>query len=439
MKSKRIIKIAPEYWDEELECMPPDQLREIRTLKLHKYLRYTYQNSSYYKKLMDLCGIQPKSVRSLEDFQARIPLLRHVEILENQKTKPPFGDFLAVGLRDITRIYCSPGPLAMPFSKEDMDSYINATANGLYICGARRGDIVDISYAYQWDLAGTMLDDGFRRLGCAVVPGGPGMSKTHIRIMKHLGVTVLRAFPSFALKLAETAKKMGINPRKDLALRLIIIGGEICSDQMKERLAEEFSAEVREMYGWAETGFVAAECFKGRGMHCFSESIVEAINPVTCQVVKEGEAGVIVVTDLSRKAMPLIRYKTGDIVEGLITEPCECGRTSVRLQRIIGNTGEHLHIRGVHVTPEIIQSIIKRHSDISRFQIIIDKDGFSESVALRAEMTNVRDPKMITEKLSDELRVSTRLRVAIEFVPKGSISADSPILIDSRNQRNVSV
>ena len=211
MKTKGIKKIVPEYWDQDLECMPPDELREIRTLKLHKYLRYTYQNSPYYKRLMDHCGIQPETIQSLEDFQDQIPLLNHKEILEKQKRNPPFGDFLAVGLRDVTRIYCSPGPIVMPFSKEDMDSYINATANGLYICGARRGDIVDISYAYQWDLAGTMLDDGFRRLGCAVVPGGPGMSKTHVEVMKHLGVTVLRAFPSFALKLAETAKNMGIN------------------------------------------------------------------------------------------------------------------------------------------------------------------------------------------------------------------------------------
>jgi len=433
------MKIVPEYWDEEFECMPPDQLREVRTLKLHKYLKYTYQNSLFYKKRWDRCGIQQKSVQSLEDFQARIPLLRHNEIIENQKTRPPFGEFLSIGLKDVTRIYCSPGPLMMPFSKEDMDSYINTTATGLYICGARRGDIVDISYAYQWDLAGTMLDDGFRRLGCAVVPGGPGMSETHVRVMKHLGVTVLRAFPSFALKLAETAKKMSINPRKDLALRLIIIGGEICGDQVKERLAEEFEAEVREMYGWAETGFVAAECLEGRGMHCFSDSIVEVINPITCQPVKEGEEGEIVTTDLGRKAMPLIRYKTGDIVGGLITEPCECGRTSNRLKRIIGNTGEHLHIRGIHVTPEIIHAIIRQHSDILRFQIIIDKDGLSERFALRVEITGVRDLKTIAEKLSDELRVATRLRVVIEFVPIGSISEDAPILIDKRNLRNTSL
>jgi phenylacetate-CoA ligase len=327
----------------------------------------------------------------------------------------------------------------MPFSKEDMDSYINATANGLYICGARRGDIVDISYAYQWDLAGTMLDDGFRRLGCAVVPGGPGMSKTHVEVMKHLGVTVLRAFPSFAMKLAETAKKIGINPRKDLALRLIIIGGEICDDHVKERLADEFSAEVREMYGWAETGFVAAECFKGGGMHCFSDSIIEIIDPIKGQSVKEGEAGEIVTTDLSRKAMPLIRYRTGDIVEGYITEPCECGRTSIRLKRIIGNTGDHFHIRGVHLTPEIIQSIVKQHNEILRFQMVIDKEGFGDSAILRVEVSHVRNPKKIVEKLSTDLRVATRLRIAIELVPSGAISKDAPILIDKRNLRAVSV
>jgi phenylacetate-CoA ligase len=429
---EKVMKVVPEYWDEGLECMSPEELRELRTLRMHKHLRYTYQNSSFYRRRFDEYGIKPEEIVSLEDFQSRIPFLQHKEVIENQKIKPPFGEFLSVGLKDVARIYCSPGPFIMPFSKEDMDSYINATANGLYICGARRGDIVDISYAYQWDLAGTMLDDGFRRLGCAVVPGGPGMSKTHVLVMRHLGVTVLRAFPSFALKLAETAKKMDINPRRDLKIRLIIIGGEIYGEREKGILGEEFGAEIREMYGWAETGFVAAECREGGGMHCFSDSILEIVDPVTGKPVLEGEGGEIVTTDLTRKAMPLIRYRTGDFTEGFNTEPCLCGRTSPRLKRVIHRSSETLRIRGVHLTVEMIEEIFKRHVGIGKFQAVIDKDGYREQFLLKVESADLQNKRRIKQILADDLRAATRLRAEIDVVPHGSIAKNEPTLLDKR-------
>jgi len=429
------MKVVPEYWDEGLECMPPEELRELRTLRMHKHLRYTYQNSSFYRRRFDEYGIRPEEIVSLEDFQSRVPLLQHKEVIENQKAKPPFGEFLAVGLKDVTRIYCSPGPLIMPFSKEDMDSYINATANGLYICGARRGDIVDISYAYQWDLAGTMLDDGFRRLGCAVVPGGPGMSKTHVLVMRHLGVTVLRAFPSFAMKLAKTARKMDIDPRRDLKIRLIIIGGEIYGEREKEVLGKEFGAEIREMYGWAETGFVAAECREGGGMHCFSDSILEVVDPATGKPAGEGEGGEIVTTDLTRKAMPLIRYRTGDLTEGFNTEPCPCRRTSPRLKRVIRRSGETLRIRGVHLTIEMIEEVLRRHAGIGKFQAVIDKDGYQERFILRVESPDLRDKRRIEQILADDLRAATRLRTEIDVVPHGSIAKNEPRLLDKRISR----
>jgi len=224
------MKIVQEYWDEELETIPPDQFKELRTLKMQKRIRYAYQNSLFYKNAFDEAGIRPEEIQTLEDFQERIPFLTHEQLIKNQHENMPFGNFLAVGIKDIRRIYCLPGPLIVPFSKSDLAESINITANALYICGARRGDIVDITVSYQWDMAGTMLDDGFRRLGCAVIPGGAGMTKTHLRVMNHLGVTVLFTFPSFALKLLETAREMGIDPRNDLKIRLMIITNEVCDE-----------------------------------------------------------------------------------------------------------------------------------------------------------------------------------------------------------------
>jgi len=428
------IKITNEYWDEYLECMPREQLNQQRALMMHKHLRYTYQNSTYYKNLFHRIGLNPETVVRMEDFQSRVPLTRQEEIIANQVDSPPFGDFLALNLKHVTRIYSSPGPLMMPFSKEDMDSYINTTANGLYICGARRGDIADITYAYQWDLAGTMLDEGFRRLGCAVVPGGPGMSETHALVMKHLGVTILRVFPSFAFKLADTARRMGIDPAGDLKVRLLIIGGEIIDEEEKARLAKVFDAEVREMYGWAETGFVAAQCREGGGMHCFSHNIVEVIDPDSGEPVGPDKRGEVVVTDVSRRAMPLIRYRTGDITAGLTYEPCPCGRTSPRLQGIVDHTGDTLHIRGVHVTPRMVEDVVRQQKSIGRYQIIAEKEGFGERFVLRVELEWQEDRNAIAKKLKEQIRIATRLRVVVEFAPRGSIREGGPIIIDKRHE-----
>lgn len=433
MIPQNLTKIIPEYWDENLERMDPQRLGETRTLKMQKHLRYAYQNSPFYKISFDKKAIRPEEIKTLEDYSKRIPFLTHKQIIKNQNSKPPFGDFLATDLKDIRRIYCSPGPLMMPFSKGDMDGFINTTANGLYICGARRGDIVDITYAYQWDLAGTMLDDGFRRLGCAVIPGGTGMTKTHIHIMRHSGVTVMFASPYFAMKLAATAKEMGIDPKKELKIRLIIIRGEEAfTAKDKEILAGEFGAEVRAIYGGAETGIFAAECSKGNGMHCFADSILETIDPVTEEPAVDGKLGEIVTTDLSRLAMPVIRYRTGDLVEGIDAEPCPCGRTSPRIRRIVGRMGDILRVKGVYLIPELVKEVVQKHETLGRFEIVIDRPLYDERLLIRAEASGCKNANAIKEQLIDDLRAVTRLRAEIDLVAPGSISKSNFFVIDKR-------
>jgi phenylacetate-CoA ligase len=430
---KADLKIVRDYWDEDLECISPEKILEVRTLKMQKHLRYAYQNSPFYKKVFDKAGLRPEEIKSLEDYSRHVPFLRHKQLIENQNARPPFGDFLCVDIKNIRRIYCSPGPLMMPFSKSDMDAYINATANGLYICGARRGDIVDVTHAYQWDLGGTMLDDGFRRLGCAVIPGGTGMSRTHIGIMKHLGVTVIFAFPTFAMKLAETAKEMGVDPRNDLKVRLIIIKGEaIYGRNDKEILAEEFGAEVREMYGGAEAGFLAAECAYGGGLHCFTDSITEIIDPLTGRASAEGEGGEIVTTDLSRKAMPIIRYRTEDFTEGFNFEPCPCGRTSPRIKRIAGRTGDIVRFKGVYLIPDIVKQIISRHDSLGKFQIVVNRTGRRENLLIKVESSDPENNQGIKQLLIEDLRAATRLRAEIDLVPFGSMGEDAAVVLDER-------
>jgi phenylacetate-CoA ligase len=426
------VRIVSSYWDEDLELISPEKLEEIRLQKMQKHLRFAHQNSLFYEREFNKAGFRPEEIKDLDDYRERVPFLSHMQMIRNQRANPPFGDFLTMRLKDVSRIYCSPGPLMMPFSAGDMDSYINTTANGLYICGARRGDIVDITAAYQWHLAGTMMDTAFRRIGCAVVPGGAGMTRTHIGIMKRLGVSVMFAFPSFAMHLADTARKMGIDPATDLKLRLIILATEVYGKNDKTMLAEAFGADIREMYGGAETGFVAAECPYGGGMHCFTDSILEIVEPGTGRNVEAGYTGEIVTTDLSRRAMPVVRYRTGDLTEGLITDPCRCGRTSPRLMRIVGRTGEIERVKGVYMIPEIIDQIIRKHHGLAKYQIVIDRPRFQDRLTIRVETDSPNEGPIIKQKLIDDLRAVTQFTAEIDLVPMGTIDQESPTVVNNR-------
>jgi phenylacetate-CoA ligase len=424
--------MVSEYWDEGLECMSLDSLQKRRLLKMQKHVRYVYQNSAFYKTAFDEAGVRPEDIKTLDDFRERVPLLAHEQLVENQRNNPPYGDFMTTGIKDVRRIYCSPGPLIMPFSKSDMEVYINTTANGIYIAGARRGDIVDITYGYHWDLAGSMLDDGFRRIGCAVVPGGTGMTKMHVRIMRQLGVTVIFAAPSFAMKIADTAEAMGLDPKKDLKVHLIIIGGEVYDDSEKEELSERFGAEVRRMYGGAEVGFVGAECSHGGGLHSYSESIIETIDPETGQIITDGGPGEMVCTDLTRIGMPILRYRTGDLIDGVNAEPCPCGRTSLRVGRVVGRVGKILRVKGVYLIPEQIKEVIAMYKEMGAFQVFLERDRTREKLLIRVESKVPEDDESTKASLIEDLRAVTRLRAEIELVPFNSIGKDAPMVIDKR-------
>jgi phenylacetate-CoA ligase len=235
------------------------------------------------------------------------------------------------------------------------------------------------------------------------------------------------------MKLAETAKKMGIDPRKDLKIRLIIIRGEeIYGEHDKDLLAEEFGAEVREMYGGAESGFVAAECPYGGGLHCFTDSIVEIIDPLTGRASAEGEGGEIVTTDHSRKAMPVIRYRTEDLIEGINFEPCPCGRTSPRIKRIVGRTGDIVRVKGVYLIPDTVKQVVSTHDSLGKFQIVVDHSGRRERLLIKVESSDPENNQGIKQFLIEDLRAATRLRAEIDLVPFGSMGEDAPVVIDKR-------
>ncbi|MFA4911063.1 MAG: hypothetical protein WC649_08485 [Desulfobacteria bacterium] len=420
------------YWNMETETMSRDKLLEYQWSKLLPQLRYAYNNVLYYRRSFEDAGVKIDDIKKVEDYYERVPFLSKTQIIENQKAHPPFGDLLAVKPEDLSRIYIAPGPIALPFTKEEYDMLTSMVAKGFYICGARKKDIVNLAANFHWVIAGTALDEAFRKIGCAVLPGGPGMSKMHVEMMRLTRTTVLMGFTMFVLKLGETAKEMGIDPSKELSLRLLIVLGDVRTEDTKGRLEKTFGAEVREAYGTADLGLIAAECPEGGGMHLYEEILVEVIDPKTGKQVPFGESGEVVASDILRRAMPIIRYRTGDITEGLNLELCPCGRSTPRLKRILGRTSDIAKVKGVFINPSDVESVMKRHPELGKFQIIIDRPRLEDELTIKVEFNKPVDKGKIEGFLVNELKEVIRLKSNVVLVEDGTIPQDAGVLDDRR-------
>jgi phenylacetate-CoA ligase len=421
------------FWNRDTETLPRTQQQAHQWQLLLKQLRYAYDHSPYYRRHFDAAGANPHQFQSLTDYFASIPFLKKEDIITDQAHNPPYGSFLAVHPDEIVRLYVSPGPIVWPFTAGGYRRYCEAFAKGVYLCGARRSDVVDVTPNYAWVPAGTFMDEGYRLLGAAVLPGSVGMSDFHVEAMKLAKVTIIHAFTTFLAQLGEVVKQKGYDPRKDLAVRLGIIGGEIRSEAARRALGEPFGGiQIREQYGTAEVGIIASECQFGGGMHLSDDHVVEVIDPATGAHVDEGESGELTVSDVWRQAMPIIRYRTGDLTEGLNLDPCPCGRTAPRMKRIIGRVSDIPRIKGMFVVPRHIQNVLDRYPEVGRFQLIVDRPVHQDELTVKIALKQSMDHEALGRRLSAEIRDAIRLTAMVEFVDPHNLPEGAPLLEDRR-------
>lgn len=403
-------------WSKE-ESFTRKEMEEIQLKRLKETVKRVYENVPHYKDAFDKMGIHPDDVQGLGDL-SRLPFTVKDDLRENY----PFGLF-TVDKKDIVRFHASSGttgkPTVVGYTKKDMETWSELIARVVSMAGVTSEDTSQVAFGYGLFTGAFGLHQGLERVGAGVVPTSSGNTKKQIMIMKDFGTTALICTPSYALHMAEVAKEEGIDPKKDLNIKWGLFGGEGSSEAMRKQLNEAWGMFATENYGMSELigPGVAGECLSLQGMHiCEDHFIPEIINPVTGEVLPPGEKGELVITTITKEALPLIRYRTKDITT-LNYEPCDCGRTTVRMSKIEGRSDDMLIIGGVNVFPSQIEEVLLNIQEIGpHYQIKVFKKGYLDKIEIDVELidSNLLDSFTLLEALNQRIRNQLRTILGLD-------------------------
>ncbi len=374
-------------WNKEMECMPREELTRLQSERLVKIVKYTYDNVKYYRDRMDFAGVKPSDIKGIEDI-SKLPFMTKQDLRDYY----PTGTF-AAPMSDIVRFHASSGttgkPIVAGYTKHDLDCWSEGVARCLMAYGLTNKDIVQVAYGYGLFTGGLGAHDGASKVGCSVLPASSGNTAKQLLLMKDLGVTALCCTPSYALFLAESLHKSDDFKLSDMKLKAGVFGAEPWSENMRAELEEKLGIKAYDIYGLTEVSGpgVGGECEYQDGTHIWEDMFYpEIIDPVTLQPVPHGEQGELVFTTLTKEGMPVIRYRTRDLTS-LNYSPCKCGRTAVRMNKIMGRTDDMLIIRGVNVFPTQIESVIMEFPECNgQYLITVDRQNNTDTFQLDLEL-----------------------------------------------------
>lgn len=371
----------------EIEMMGLQTKQYIQLKRLKETIERVYENVPFYRNRFQELNVKPSAITSLEDIQ-KLPFTEKQDLRNNY----PFQLF-AVPREEIVRLHGSSGtsgkPTVVGYTKKDIENWASIVARAITVAGGKKGDIFHNAYGYGLFTGGLGLHFGAEQLGVAVIPISGGNTERQITVIQDFKPRGICGTPSYILNIAEQMKEMGVNPR-DTSLEYGIFGAEPWSEEMRKTLEETLDLKALDIYGLSEVmgPGVSIECHEAQdGLHIADDHFfVEVIDPDTLQPVPEGEDGELVFTTLTKEALPIIRYRTGDIAS-ITTERCICGRTSTRMSRVKGRLDDMLIIRGVNVFPsEIERCLLQMKELVPHYQIHLSKKGFLDNVELHVEM-----------------------------------------------------
>jgi len=375
-------------WNREMECAPRDQLEALQLRRLQAKVAEVYEKVPFYREAFRAAGVSPKDIRTLDDL-AILPFTRKSDFRDNY----PFG-LLAVPLDDVVRIHASSGTTGkmtvVAYTAKDIDTWAEVMARTLSCGEVTRKDIVHNAYGYGLFTGGLGIHYGAERIGATVVPMSGGNTGRQVTLIQDFGATALCCTPSYALLIAETAREMGTDLRQS-KLRVGFFGAEPWSESMRQEIEERLGIAALDIYGLSEVigPGVSSECMHKCGLHIFEDHfLVEVIDPNTGKKLPYGERGELVFTTLTKEALPVIRYRTGDIAR-LIPEPCACGRTTVRMSKVSGRTDDMIIVRGVNVFPSQIESVLLQVQGVEpHYLIIVDRErGAMDTLEIWVEVS----------------------------------------------------
>lgn len=430
------------YWNKPVETMERGRLEQLQLENLQKTIRRVYQNVPVYRERMQELGVTPEDIKTLKDIRL-LPFTEKTDLRDNY----PYGLF-AAPQDEIVRIHASSGttgkPIVAGYTQNDLQVWSEVVARCLGCAGVTKTDTVQVAYGYGLFTGGLGLHYGVERIGAKVIPTSAGNTKRQIMLMEDLGTTAVACTPSYALMMGEAMRDNGID-RSNLKLRTGIFGAEPWTEGMRDQIESMLDICALDIYGLTETigPGVAMECIEGhKGLHVWEDHfLIEIVNPDTGEQLPEGEMGELVITTITKEGMPTIRYRTHDLTS-IITEPCPCGRTHRRINRLRGRTDDMLIIRGVNVFPSQVEAALMGIPGLApRYMLVVDRvnnlDMLEVQVELSPELVSdeVRKIEQLTKETTRAVEQVLGLSVQLRLMEPGSIERSegkSKRIIDKR-------
>ncbi len=408
-------------WSKE-ETLSRAEIEKIQLERLQETVKRVYEKVEPYRKKMDEAGVKPEDIKTLKDL-AKLPFITKQDMRDTY----PFGLF-CVGKEELVRIHASSGttgkPTVVGYTQNDLDTWTECVSRIACMGGADKTDVAQICFGYGMFTGALGLHYGLENIGATIVPSSTGNSEKQIMYMQDFGTTLLVATPSYALRLAEVANEMGVNPKTDLKVKIGLVGSELLTDAMREEMHKYWGEDmlITSNYGMSELmgPGVSGECEYMCGMHVNEDFFIpEIINPETGEVLPEGEKGELVITCIKKEALPLIRYRTKDLTR-LFYDKCKCGRTFCRMENLSGRSDDMLKIRGVNVFPSQIEEVILSFEELGpHYEIVVEREGYSDKLTIRVELLKSTDSfgelERITKAVASKLKVVLGLDAKIKL------------------------
>jgi len=412
------------YWEQDKECISREDLAQLQLERLQSTLYRVATHVPFYRRKFKELALSPEEIASLDDLR-KLPFTTKQDLRDNY----PYGLF-AVPLREVVRIHASSGTTGQAtvvgYTHNDIKNWASLVARILSAAGVTKDDVVQIAFGYGMFTGGFGLHYGAEAVGASVIPMSSGNTKRQIQIMQDFRTTALVCTPSYALLMADIMEEKGINLNA-LSLKFGLFGGEPWSEAMRNEIQNKLNIIATDNYGLSEVmgPGVAGECQERKGLHINEDHfLVEVINPDTLEPVAPGEIGELVITTLTKEAFPVIRYRTRDLTR-LLPEPCPCGRTLTRMQRVLGRTDDMLIIKGVNVYPSQIEEVLFEIEGVKpHYQLVVEREGRLDKVTVLVEVSEAiffdqmkkqrQMIDLIKKRLATELGISVEIKLVEE-------------------------